>query len=152
MTSRDKKKKVLKHPFQRKELMYLLCMYFFIMYYLVSLFLVLRILLLVQKQFYSYIINKQAVAYVNNNWIITKVLHKENNTYGVIDLYPDAGSNPEECFVNENQILFYIGLHPENALSTENYILPYGKRVLALWPESTTFYPAIVKGRTGIDV
>ena len=72
--------------------------------------------------------------------------------YGVIDLYPDAGSNPEECFVNENQILFYIGLHPENALSTENYILPYGKRVLALWPESTTFYPAIVKGRTGIDV
>lgn len=89
---------------------------------------------------------------MNNNWIITKVLHKKNNTYGVIDLYPDTGSTPEESFVNENQILFYIGLHPDFVLSTENYILPYGKRVLALWPESTTFYPAIVKGRTGIDV
>lgn len=73
-------------------------------------------------------------------------------TFVVIDVDDVGKSNPQEYRLSPQQIIGFAGFNPVVQRTTKDYILPAGKRVLCLWPNSTTFYPATVVPRGDVSV
>lgn len=70
----------------------------------------------------------------------------------VVD-YDEAGdSSAMPHVLPANRIIGFSGMNPAIRRTTKDYTLPIGKRVLGLWPNSTTFYPATVKPRENAPV
>lgn len=86
------------------------------------------------------------------NILLDSIINTFTNRYTVVDQYPDVVAKANEVVVKESNIIYYIGLKPEVNYTTRDYIFPVGKRVLALWPESTTFYGAEIKTRNALPV
>lgn len=74
------------------------------------------------------------------------------NRYTVVDQYPDVVVEPTEIVVKDSNIIYYIGLKPKVNYTSRDYVFPVGKRVLALWPDSTTFYGAEIKAHNALPV
>ena len=73
-------------------------------------------------------------------------------TFVVIDVDDVGKSNPQEYRLSPQQIIGFAGFNPVVQRTTKDYVLPAGKRVLCLWPNSTTFYPATVVPRGDVSV
>ena len=88
-----------------------------------------------------------AIGRVNGDWILVKVLQVGIDQFMVID-YDDIGKpNATRYVLTVNDIIGFSGMNPAVRRTTRDYTLPVGKRVLCLWPNSTTFYPATVVSR-----
>lgn len=78
-------------------------------------------------------------------WIqceVTKILG-DGTKYEIRDPEPDENNNPGQTFkANYKEIL----LVPSKAEVPNLISYPYGTKVLARYPETTTFYPAVVVG------
>lgn len=79
-------------------------------------------------------------------WIqceVTKILG-DGTKYEIRDPEPDENNNPGQTFkANYKEIL----LVPSKAEVPNLILYPYGTKVLARYPETTTFYPAVVVGQ-----
>ena len=73
-------------------------------------------------------------------------------TFKVIDADDQDQVSHQEVVVGEDRILPFSDITPEKSRTTADFILPPGRRVLALWPGSTSFYPATVLARGDIPV
>lgn len=79
-------------------------------------------------------------------WIqceVTKILG-DGTKYEIRDPEPDENNNPGQTFKANYKEILLVPSKPE----VPNLILyPYGTKVLARYPETTTFYPAVVVGQ-----
>lgn len=79
-------------------------------------------------------------------WIqceVTKILG-DGTKYEIRDPEPDENNNPGQTFkANYKEVL----LVPSKAEVPNLILYPYGTKVLARYPETTTFYPAVVVGQ-----
>lgn len=85
------------------------------------------------------------------DWIIVRVLGIDGMKYVVEDADDvEEGSTHERFLVPASHIIQLTSTKFSLNVSSKDYVLPIGLSVLALWPGSTTFYPATIASPEGL--
>ena len=79
---------------------------------------------------------------------VTKILNSEGTKFEIKDPEPDDFGNPGASYKCNWKEILLIPPHPNIASARKLKVYPVGTKVLAKYPETTTFYSALVIGKT----
>ncbi|KAL6940059.1 hypothetical protein ACO0QE_003942 [Hanseniaspora vineae] len=79
---------------------------------------------------------------------VTKILNSEGTKFEIKDPEPDDFGNPGASYKCNWKEILLIPPHPNIASARKLKAYPVGTKVLAKYPETTTFYSALVIGKT----